>query len=213
MKRPPRKRTRGRAGTLSLTHTPSLSYLLLLHSLTRLFSNLSLMFSSFGYQLPHPRPHRPPPHRHPSPTLIFSHIPPLFPLLGKLLLFLLSSCSLFPSCSSLSLVVHTHNKHNAGTNLHYNWQLTLSQRCRILHDLLCEAKLSFESYNRGLFHYAALHARKSQKIFLITEFGCRSNTEDNEPDFNSTFPKHNKTASTKSKQLIELLSESEATIF
>lgn len=50
MKRPPRKRTRGRAGTLSLTHTHSHPPSLTSCSSTQSsFSNLSLMFSSFGY--------------------------------------------------------------------------------------------------------------------------------------------------------------------
>lgn len=81
MKRPPRKRTRGRAGTLSLTHKPSLSYLLLLHSLV-FFPTSRSCFPPQPPEAPTPTPAPPAPPPPLTNSYFFPH-PSSFPLLGK----------------------------------------------------------------------------------------------------------------------------------
>lgn len=101
MKRPPRKRTRGRAGTLSLTHKPSLSYLLLLHSLV-FFPTSRSCFPPQPPEAPTPTPAPPAPPPPLTNSYFFPH-PSSFPLLGKKknssslpLSLRLSSCSPLP---------------------------------------------------------------------------------------------------------------------
>lgn len=82
MKRPPRKKTRGWAGTLSLTHKPSLSYLLLLRSLL-IFQRLALVFPPQLPEAPTPDCSTTPNQHFIFPTsLLFPSprkTPPLFP--------------------------------------------------------------------------------------------------------------------------------------